>query len=42
MEGGYVTEIPSYLKQLARLIARGFFQIEDSLLVDMLVRNVCK
>lgn len=37
-----VTEIPSYLKTLARLVARGFYQIEDSLIVDMLVRNQCK
>ncbi|ODM94353.1 General transcription factor IIE subunit 1 [Orchesella cincta] len=37
----YVTEIPSYLKTLARLVARGFYQIEDSLIVDMLVRNQC-
>jgi transcription initiation factor TFIIE subunit alpha len=42
MEQGMLTEIPSYLKQLARLVARGFFQIEDSLIVDMLVRNPCK
>jgi len=38
---GLVTEIPSYLKQLARLVARGFYQIEDSLIIDMLVRNTC-
>jgi len=37
-----LTEIPSYLKQLARITARGFFQIEDALIVDMLVRNPCK
>lgn len=37
-----VTEIPSSLKQLARLVVRGFYTIEDSLLVDMLVRNPCK
>ncbi|XP_059614778.1 general transcription factor IIE subunit 1 [Phlebotomus argentipes] len=36
-----VTEIPSSLKQLARLVVRGFYTIEDSLLVDMLVRNPC-
>jgi hypothetical protein len=36
------TEIPSFLKQLARLIAQGFYQVEDALIVDMLVRNPCK
>ncbi|XP_050094678.1 general transcription factor IIE subunit 1 [Anopheles aquasalis] len=37
----YVTEIPSSLKQLARLVVRGFYTIEDALVVDMLVRNPC-
>lgn len=37
----YVTEIPSSLKQLARLVVRGFHGIEDALIVDMLVRNPC-
>ena len=37
-----VTEVPSSLKQLARLVVRGFYTIEDTLLVDMLVRNPCK
>ncbi|XKL62563.1 hypothetical protein PGB90_002396 [Kerria lacca] len=36
-----ITEIPSSLKQLARLVARGFYTIEDALIVDMLVRNPC-
>lgn len=36
-----VTEVPSSLKQLARLVARGFYAIEDALIVDMLVRNPC-
>lgn len=36
-----VTEIPSSLKQLARLVVRGFYSIEDALIVDMLVRNPC-
>ncbi|XP_073951881.1 general transcription factor IIE subunit 1-like [Choristoneura fumiferana] len=36
-----VTEVPSSLKQLARLVVRGFYTIEDSLIVDMLVRNPC-
>lgn len=37
----FVTEIPSSLKQLARLIVRGFYSIEDALIIDMLVRNPC-
>lgn len=36
-----VTEIPSSLKQLARLVVRGFYTIEDALVIDMLVRNPC-
>lgn len=36
-----VTEVPSSLKQLARLVVRGFYTIEDALIVDMLVRNPC-
>lgn len=38
----YVTEIPSSLKNLARLVVRGFYTIDDVLLIDMLVRNPCK
>lgn len=41
-EEKYVTEVPSSLKQLARLVVRGFYTIEDALIVDMLVRNPCK
>lgn len=41
MDEQYVTEIPSSLKQLARLVVRGFYNIEDALIVDMLVRNPC-
>jgi len=33
-----LTEIPSSLKQLARLVARGFYSLEDALIVDMMVR----
>ncbi|CAK9817319.1 General transcription factor IIE subunit 1 [Anthophora plagiata] len=40
-EGRLVTEVPSSLKQLARLVVRGFYTIEDALIVDMLVRNPC-
>lgn len=36
-----VTEVPSSLKQLARLVVRGFYTIEDALVIDMLVRNPC-
>lgn len=36
-----MTEVPSSLKQLARLIARGFYAVEDGLIVDMLVRYPC-
>ncbi|XP_031623562.1 general transcription factor IIE subunit 1 [Contarinia nasturtii] len=36
-----VTEIPSSLKQLARFVVRGFYTIEDALIIDMLVRNPC-
>ncbi|XP_043648651.1 general transcription factor IIE subunit 1 [Drosophila teissieri] len=37
----YVTEVPSSLKQLARLVVRGFYSLEDALIIDMLVRNPC-
>lgn len=37
----FLTEIPSSLKQLARLVARGFYSTEDSLILDMLVRYPC-
>lgn len=37
-----VTEIPSSLKALARLVVRGFHTIEEALIIDMLVRNPCK
>ena len=36
-----LTEIPSSLKQLARLVARGFYSLEDALIVDMMVRYPC-
>ena len=41
MDDGYVHEVPSSLKQLARLVARAFYTIEDALIIDMLVRNPC-
>jgi hypothetical protein len=33
-----MTEVPVSLKQLARLVARGFYLLEEGLIVDMLVR----
>ena len=42
MDDGYVHEVPGGLKQLARLVARAFYTVEDALIVDMLVRNPCK
>ncbi|KAG1663621.1 General transcription factor IIE subunit 1 [Nymphon striatum] len=41
MDGEFVTEIPQALKQLARLVIRGFYTIEHSILVDMLIRHPC-
>jgi len=41
MQQPLLTEIPSSLKQLARLVVRGFYEIEYSLIVDMLVRYPC-
>lgn len=37
-----VTEIPSSLKQLARLVVRAFYTPEDALIIDILVRHPCK
>ena len=36
-----LTEIPSSLKTLARLVVRGFHSVEDALIIDMLVRYPC-
>jgi len=41
MQAPMLTEVPSSLKQLARLVVRGFYDIEYSLIVDMLVRFPC-
>ena len=41
MQAPLLTEMPSSLKQLARLVVRGFYDIEYSLIVDMLVRWWC-
>lgn len=34
-------EIPECLKNIVRLVVRGFYPIEDVLIIDMLVRNPC-
>lgn len=41
MQQALLTEVPSSLKQLARLVVRGFYDIEYCLIVDMLVRYPC-
>lgn len=37
----FVTEIPSSLKQLARIVVRMFYTTEDVQIIDMLVRSCC-
>ena len=37
----FVNEVPSSLKQLARIVVRGFYGLEDALIIDMLVRHPC-
>lgn len=34
-------EVPQNLQMLVRLVVRGFYTIEDILIIDMLVRNFC-
>ena len=36
----YLNEVPSSLKQLARIVVRGFYGVEDALIIDMLVRYI--
>ena len=36
-----LTEVPVSLQQLAKLVVRGFYSIEDTLIIDMLVRFPC-
>jgi len=36
-----LTEVPSSLKQLSRLVVRGFYELEYSLIIDMLVKYPC-
>ena len=41
MESANLTEVPSPLKKLVRLIARGFYSMEHAIIVDMLIRHRC-
>ena len=41
LTGILLTEVPVSLKQLARLVVRGFYPVEEALIVDMLVRYPC-
>ncbi|KAG0728261.1 General transcription factor IIE subunit 1 [Chionoecetes opilio] len=41
MDGEVLTEVPQKLQMLVRLVVRGFYTIEDILIIDMLVRNFC-
>ncbi|KAB7504600.1 General transcription factor IIE subunit 1 [Armadillidium nasatum] len=41
MDGETMTEVPQNLQMLVRLVVRGFYSVEDILIVDMLVRNLC-
>ncbi|GIY19327.1 general transcription factor IIE subunit 1 [Caerostris darwini] len=36
-----VTEVPTSLKRLVRLVIRGFYNIEHAILMDMLIHNPC-
>lgn len=36
-----VTEVPTALKRLVRLVMRGFYNVEHVILMDMLIRNPC-
>lgn len=39
--GTVVTEVPTALKRLVRLVMRGFYTVEHAILMDMLIRNPC-
>ncbi|KAK7083829.1 General transcription factor IIE subunit 1 [Halocaridina rubra] len=41
MDGEVLLEVPQNLQMLIRLVVRGFYMIEDVLIIDMLVRNCC-
>ncbi|GBL98754.1 General transcription factor IIE subunit 1 [Araneus ventricosus] len=36
-----VSEVPTSLKRLVRLVMRGFYNVEHAILMDMLIRNPC-
>ncbi|XP_062584102.1 general transcription factor IIE subunit 1-like [Saccostrea cucullata] len=36
-----LTEVPSTLKRLVRLVVRGFYSLEHAMIIDLLVRNPC-
>lgn len=38
---GTVSEIPTSLKRLVRLVMRGFYTAEGAIVMDMLIRNPC-
>lgn len=41
MDGEVLSEVPDNLQKLIQMVVRGFYTIEDVLIVDMLVRNLC-
>lgn len=41
MDQEVLTEVPNSMKRLIRLVARGFYNVEHALVIDMLVRNPC-
>lgn len=41
MDESFVTEVPSSLKRLVRMVMRGFYTIEHVIVIDMLIRNPC-
>ncbi|XP_062573233.1 general transcription factor IIE subunit 1-like [Saccostrea cucullata] len=36
-----LTEVPTTLKRLIRLVVRGFYSLEHAMIIDLLVRNPC-
>lgn len=41
MDAEPLQEVPQNLSTLIRLVVRGFYSIEDTLIIDMLIRNNC-
>lgn len=41
IEPEILTEVPSNLKRLIRLVVRGFYSLEHAMIIDLLVRNPC-